>query len=452
MMKNMFFNIVSFLSKALPIVLLALLITSIVTDAAWARDCKSMEEYQAEFKDCFACMTIKVLLEAFMTAGAMTYDVSKEAGKILLTLGSMLWLAFFVITKISSFTNPEGPKMMGELLKFAFKVMAAFVMLDAGIAVMVDYFINPILAAGADLANTYLTLGLPAPDSGATNAYTYNGPDDIIDPAVLDKILAFTEGISVKVATNMVIGNGLMCHSLDALNVLGLRIIDLWLWLCGAALWLVGLFMSLFVSFYLLDIAFKIGFAIIMLPVAVGLWPFKPTTGRIGACFSIILKAAATYAMLAICATLAIILIDAVLDVEKFFQYIKDDKVTEISEMFSITESTFLVFCIAFLYAIKLVGKNQQLVNKLFPDRIFGDVAPMHEKMTGMTSMVKGQAMKPLGLARDMVTHQTGRGITGMAKGLGKGVMAGGKFLGGAAMGAYSKMKSANAAKMPNKK
>lgn len=452
MMKKSIFNIFLAIYKMLPVLVMAVLICSIFTDSAWARDCKTMNEYMEEFEDCFACMTIKVLLEAFMTAGAMTYDVSKEAGKILLTLGSLLWLAFFVITKISSFTNPEGPKMMGELLKFAFKVMAAFVMLDAGIAVLVDYFINPILAAGADLANTYLKLGLPIPDSGATNTYTYNGPDDIIDPAVLDKILAFTEGISIKMATNMAIGNGLMCHSLDAFSVMGFRIVDLWLWLCGAAMWVVGMLMSFFVSFYLLDIAFKIGFAIIMLPLAIGLWPFKPTTGRVGACFSIILKAAATYAMLAICATLSIILIDAVLDVDQLFKYIEADKVTEVSEMFSITESRFLVFCIAFLYAIRLVGKNQQLINKLFPDRIFGDVAPMHEKMTGMTSMVKGQAMKPVGMARDIALHQTGRGLTGMAKGVGKGVGAAGKFIGGAAMNAYGKLKAGNAAKMPNKK
>ena len=452
MMKKVFFNICCSLAKMLPALLLIMLMGCIFSNDAWARDCKDMNEYMEEFDDCFACMTIKVLLEAFMTAGAMTYDVSKEAGKIVLTLGSMLWLAFFVITKISSFTNPEGPKMVGELLKFAFKVMGAFIMLDAGIAVIIDYFINPILATGADLANTYLTLGLPAPDSGATNAYTYNGPGDIIDPNVLNKILAFTEGISKKMATNMAIGNGIMCFSLDAISLKLFKIIDLWLWLCGAAMWVVGMLMSFFVCYYLLDIAFKVGFAIIMLPIAIGLWPFKQTTGRVGACFSIILKAAATYAMLSICATLAIILIDAVLDVEQLFQYIKDDKVDEVSELFSVTGDTFLVFCIAFLYAIKLVGKNQQLVNKIFPDRIFGDVAPMHEKMTGMTSMVTSKAMKPAGLARDIALHQTGRGLTGAAKGVGKGVGAAGKFIGGAAVSAYNKLKSGNAAKMPNKK
>lgn len=445
-------KIFSCLYPALSALGAAVLLVFLFTDTAAAAECKSMAEYQKEFQDCFSCITIKVLLEAFMTAGAMTYEVSQNAGKILLSVGSLLWVAFFVITRISSLTNPEAPKMMSELLKFAFKVLAAYVMLNAGIAVLIDYFINPILAAGADLANQYLSFGLPAPDSGATNVYTYNGPDDIIDPAVLDKILAFTEGISKKVATNMVLGNGLMCHSLDALSVAGFRIIDLWLWLCGAAIWFVGFLLTIFVSFYLLDITFKIGFAVIMLPLAIGLWPFKPTTGRVGACFSIILKAAATYAFLAICATLAIILVDAVLDVEKFFDYIKDDKTTEISEMFSITGDTFLVFCIAFIYAIKLISKNQQLVNKFFPDRIFGDIAPLHEKMTGMASMVQGQAMKPVGLARDIATHQTGRAIAGIGKGIGKGAMAGGKFIGGKAMSAYGKLKAGNLAKMAKTK
>ena len=246
----------------------------------------------------------------------------------------------------------------------------------------------------------------------------------------------------------MVIGNGLMCHSLDALSVFGFRIVDLWLWLCGAAIWLVGFLLTIFVSFYLLDITFKIGFAVMMLPLAIGLWPFKRTTGRVGACFSIILKAAATYAFLAICATLAIILVDAVLDAEKFFQYIEDDKVTEISDMFSPTGTPFLVFCIAFIYAIKLIGKNQSLVNKFFPDAIFGDVSPMHEKMTGMTSMVHNQVMKPVGLARDIATHQAGRAIAGTAKGAGKGLVMAAKFAGGKAVSAYNNIKTKNAAKM----
>ena len=85
-----------------------------------AADCKSLAAYQSEYKDCHACLSIKVMLEAFMTAASKTYDISREAGTILLKIGSFLWIAFFIIKKISSFTNPEAPKMVNEFLVFMF--------------------------------------------------------------------------------------------------------------------------------------------------------------------------------------------------------------------------------------------------------------------------------------------------------------------------------------------
>ena len=364
-----------------------------------------------------------------MIAAGRTYEITQEAGVILLTIGSVLWVPFFIIGRISSFTNPEAPKMVNEFLIFLFKIGFAYVAITAGIRVLVDYVINPILASGADMGLAYLSFGLPAPDNiqGMTYSYRYGAAESVIDPAVLDKIMDFTEGVSIKVSNNMVIGDALMCHSLDAIPIkfLGLtvtRMFDIWLWLCGAVIWIIGFLLSLFVSYYLLDICFKIGFAIIMLPIAIGLWPFKPTKGRIGACFSIIVRSSAIYAMLAICATLAIILIDEVLKVELLFQYIEEDNVTAIDQMFSIWGGDFLLICIGFLYAIKLIGKNETLVNKLFPDKIFGSVSPIHGKLKAATDLVHSKAMKPFSTMRDIATHQTGRALAGVTKGVGKGV------------------------------
>ena len=332
--------------KIAPLILIGMIILLCFIDAAAAAECKTMEEYQKEYTKCYACQTVKLMLEAFMIAASRTYEISKDAGIILLTIGSFLWVPFFVIGKISSFTNPEGPKMVNEFLIFLFKVAFAYVAINVGISVLVDYFINPILAAGADMGTAYLSFGLPAPDNveGMTREYRFDGDPAtaIINPAVIDKILDFTEGVTIKVSSNMVIGNALMCHSLDAFKlILGIRTVDIWLWLCGAAIWVIGFLLALFVCYYLLDICFKIGFAIIMLPIAIGLWPFKATKGRVGACFSIILRSAAIYAMLAVCTTLATILIDAVLDVDKLFEYIEKDNIEAIDKMFSLFSAGF---------------------------------------------------------------------------------------------------------------
>ncbi len=437
------------LKKLIPIFLIMVIALVAFANFSWAADCKSMEEYQEEYRNCHACLTIKIMLEAFMSAASQTYPISQQGGNALLVIGAFLWVAFFIISKISTFTNPEAPKMTNEFLIFLFKILVAYIGVNAGASVLIDYFINPFLSAGADLGSAYLSFGLPAPDKvdGMTNSYVYNGPADIIDPNVLNKILAYTEGVSLKVANNMVIGNGLMCFALDDWHFLGIRFVNPIIWLCGFVIWIIGVCLTIFVSYYLLDISFKIGFAIIMLPLAIALWPFKPTKGRLKACFSIILRSAAVYALLAMCATLAMVIIDAVLDAETLFQYIKEDKVKEIADLFDITKMKFLILCFAFFYAIRLIGKNETLTNKLFPDQIFATISPIHNKLTGLTSLAHNKAMKPLGLGRDILTHQTGRAIRGVGKGIGKGASATGKAIGSAVTKKYKDIVSKNALK-----
>lgn len=407
--------------------------------------CLSMGELQERYKDCYSCMTMKVLLEAFMVMASKTYEISKEAGTKLLGIGSILWVAFFTIKHVSSLTNPEAPSMLNELAKFAFKVIVAYVLINAGISILVGYFINPILATGADFATAFLADDLPTATEGAKGLYKYNGPADIISPAVLDKILLVTEGISNKVASNMVIGNGLMCFA----DKVGYDLIvftfpNIWLWLCGAVIWFVGFLLVMFVSYYLLDISFKIGFAIIIMPVVIGLWPFKVTSSRVSVCFSIILKSAATFAFLSLCATFSAVLIDQALfvpdpnspdggnhsGVEQLFSAFANDQVEYVSKLFSITGPTFLVFCICFFYAVKLIGKNQTLVNRFFPDKMFGDVAPMHSAGTMVTDKLKGMAMSPVNLAKDIAVHSTGKAAGGVVKGA-MGVVSGNAFKGG---------------------
>ena len=48
------------------------------------------------------------------------------------------------------------------------------------------------------------------------------------------------------------------------------------------------------------------------------------------------------------------------------------------------------------------------LVNKFFPDNVFGNEQPMHHLATAASKFVKDTAMKPIGLARDIALHQGG--------------------------------------------
>lgn len=381
--------------------------------------CPKQDTLAERYSMCFACMTMKVLLESFMTACSQSYYIVKEAGVKLLLIGTMLWVPFTVIKQVSSLTDPEAPSIVNELGKFTFKVIVAYMFITSGISVLVNLVINPVLATGADFANAFLDSGLPSPTEDQPT-YVYAGPSDIISADVLNKIMTFTEGISRRVAINMVLGNGLTCFATNAgFKIVWLEIPDIWLWICGAVIWFVGLLLVMFVSYYLLDICFKIGFAILALPVVIGLWPFDITKNKVSVCFSIIISAAATYAFLSLITVFAMVMIDqGIGGVDKLFEAFEKDNIPYVQNKFSLTGGPFIIFCICFIYAVKLIGGNQQYTKKFFPDKIFKGYGPMHEYAAKIADSIKNAAVAPVKLAGDIAVHQTGRLAGGVVKGV----------------------------------
>lgn len=381
-------------------------------------NCPQQDTLAERYSMCFACMTMKVLLEGFMTACAASYYIVQEAAIKLLVIGTFLWVPFTVIKHVSSLTDPEAPSIINDLGKFTFKIIVAYMFITVGVTTLIDLVINPLLATGADFANTFLSAGLPSPTEDEPS-YTYNGPSNWISPEVLNKIMVFTEGISRRVAINLVLGNGLTCFSWNAgFKIVWLEVPNIWLWICGAVIWFVGLLLMLFVSYYLLDICFKIGFSILALPIVIALWPFDVTKNKINVCFSIILRAAATYAFLALIVVFGMVMIDqGIGGVDNLFKAFEEDNIDYITNKFSLINGPFIIFCICFIYAVKMIGGNAKYTDKFFPDKVFKGVSPMHEAGAKLANTIKANAMKPVKLAGDIATHQTGKLAGGIVKG-----------------------------------
>lgn len=319
--------------------------------------------------------------------------------------------------------------ILNTLLIFMFKVASAYIVINVGIGAIVDLFVNPLLLAGADYG-----LGLlQAANQGIikvalTSNFTYNGTE-IISPVVINKIMALTEGIDKTVSTNLVIGHALTCHSFNAgmleytgglfgVNVT-IRIPDLWIWLCGAAIWFCGFMLTLGIGYYLLDVCFKIGFCIMALPIVIGLWPFGPTSGKFTSCMSIIFRSAALFTFLALTTSYALSLISVSLgDLTTFYAKIKAGDAEWVSNTFSISGANFILIMFAYVYSIKMIGATVTgYVGKFFNDSTFGDASPMHMKATQMTAFVKNKVTQAASFAGGVVTHQATRAAGAVAGG-----------------------------------
>lgn len=378
---------------------------------------------------CYSCKIIMTLITTFMNACAKVYDLTRDAGVKVLVIGSMLWLAAFALKLVSAFTNQEPMSILHTLFVFMFKVSAAYLVITIGIGVIVNLFINPLLMAGADYG-----LGLlQAANQGiikiaTTTNFPYTGTE-IISTSVINKIMALTQGIDKTVSTNLVIGHALTCHSFNAgaLTYTGklfdvsvtIVIPDIWIWLCGAAIWFCGFMLTLGVGYYLLDVCFKIGFCIIALPIVIGLWPFGPTSSKFNSCMSIVFRSAGLFAFLALTVSYALSLISASLgDLTTFYAKIKAGDAEWVSNTFSITGSSFILIMFAYVYGIKMVGATvSDYVGKFFGDSVFGGASPMHMKATQITAMAKSKVTQAASFAGDVVTHQATRAAGAVAGG-----------------------------------
>ena len=98
---------------------------------------------------CYACDVVTALIGSFMNACTYLYDVAKEAGSKILWVGVMLWVAFYVLQQLSSLKNLEPSAMVNELLIMAFKVLGAYLVINAGIDFFISYAIVPFMNFGA---------------------------------------------------------------------------------------------------------------------------------------------------------------------------------------------------------------------------------------------------------------------------------------------------------------
>lgn len=407
---------------------------------------KMQELYQGK---CYSCVIIKTLMETFLNACSKAYDITSEAGVKLLVLGALVWMAFFVMKNVSSLSNIEPGAMMNTLTVFLFKVMVAYILITSGLGVLIKYTINPLLTAGADFGIAFMSVTSDisgAPELNANYAVTVptisasdgGAATEIVSSDVMNRIMFFAQNLDKNVSTNLVIGHAMTCWSMNggAWDFSLFKMVNLWLWFCGALIWFVGFMLTLGIGYYLLDISFKLGFAIMALPVVIGLWPFNVTKGKVTAVISIMLKAAGTFVFLALTTTYALAMINVALrDVPTLFAKIEAGDAIWISNTFDLTGPYFLIILFVYLYSMKLISSTvSDYVDKFFKDSVFGGADPMHGKLTQMTDFAKQQAMRPVkwagGKASDAVKKAAGATMEQSGKGVqaaGKGVEAGGK-------------------------
>lgn len=275
----------------------------------------------------------------------------------------------------------------------------------------------------------------------------------IIPDVVLQSIYATTFNITNATSLILVLGHALTCHatrtdkqSVDLGPITLATYPNIPVWLCGAIIYFMGFMITLSITFYLVDIAFKLGFMVIVLPIGIALWPFPPTKNKLSIIISTILKNAAIFVFLGLTVSYTInLLSSAVGDLADVFLDIDTNKTDDIAEKFQLASTSFLIIVFALAYGMKLIGSAiADYADKFFPDNMFGkgqSASPIHGAMTQAMDFAKTELVAPAAsYASDVASTQMGKATVAIGNKLagdGKGARG---FVGGMMMRVGKKM------------
>lgn len=251
-----------------------------------------------------------------------------------------------------------------------------------------------------------------------------------------DDILMNMKSMMVKINQSLgalsMLGQGLRCYSWDIAPLeinSDLRILRMNFYIPGMFIGLTAFFLSMAIGMYFIDISFKLGFAVVFLPLSLSLWPFPPTKDKFIENISIVIRNAMLFACISIGVSYAIILIsEGVLSGGwKDFWLIVDDRLQivgesqeynknmqKFTESFSIDTTKVLIIIFCLFFAFKIVSSSvTAYLNRFFGEGALGAAEnAMHHMGTQAMGTISNVTVGKAGrLVRDIAINQTGRGI-----------------------------------------
>lgn len=251
-----------------------------------------------------------------------------------------------------------------------------------------------------------------------------------------DDILMNMKSMMVKINQSLgalsMLGQGLRCYSWDIAPLeinSDLRILRMNFYIPGMFIGLTAFFLSMAIGMYFIDISFKLGFAVVFLPLSLSLWPFPPTKDKFIENISIVIRNAMLFACISIGVSYAIILIsEGVLSGGwKDFWLIVDDRLQivgesqeynknmqKFTESFSIDTTKVLIIIFCLFFAFKIVSSSvTAYLNRFFGEGALGaaENAMHHMGTQAMGTLTNATVGKAGRLVRDIAINQTGRGI-----------------------------------------
>lgn len=260
----------------------------------------------------------------------------------------------------------------------------------------------------------------------------------LFSPDIMVNMKLFMTKVYEALTKPLMIGHSLMCYANNvAYFCVGkepyfcvIKLANLNLFFSGLLIYIVGVLMAMSIGMYFVDISFKLGFAMLFMPVSIALWPFPPTKNKLGENLSTIIRNGMLFALVAIGVVLSVTLIENSLfsggtfkdGISSFWEAVANKSTQALTENFSFVEISFLVTAFGVIFAFKILASSiNDYLDYFFSDSAFGSESPMHHMGTQAIGMLKANTVdKAASFAKDVAKTQTGRALAGVGGGIAK--------------------------------
>lgn len=100
---------------------------------------------------CWSCDIIKILIRSMLDLTDVLFKEVRELSILILQLGGAIWLAIYLMKSLSALTAQDPAKVIDGALMFMFKWAIVYTVIFAGMDVIMQYIVNPLLSIGFDV-------------------------------------------------------------------------------------------------------------------------------------------------------------------------------------------------------------------------------------------------------------------------------------------------------------
>ena len=281
---------------------------------------KNMEDYSDQ-EHCWSCQIFMLFFDAAnKTAGQINNALSGPIGKVIL-IGVSLFVVFNTLFFFGNVN--DAPDIMAFLTKIGgiiLKAGFAYCFLKGGSALAFDYIVSPVLTEAANLA----VMILDSTDTNAVECSIVMDGGSALSPmgeGVRSSLDCMIKKIASGMARSQSIAQGLRCGAFFWFEV-GLPwfipiplphffIPNPLMWLVGIMLGCLFWLISFMFPIAMLDVIFRIGLIVGMLPLFIAAWVFPITTTYAKTAWEIFLHSCLVFAITGITVCMIVMMLES---------------------------------------------------------------------------------------------------------------------------------------------